>query len=55
MRKNLAGDPYHTDGLRVVLFLSRDPVEVRNIQRLDWEVPPQPPWDVAALETPGSP
>lgn len=48
-RKNLTGDPYHTDGLRVVLVLSEDLVDVESIQRLDWEVPPQPPLDVNAL------
>jgi hypothetical protein len=49
-RKNLTGDPYYTDGLRVVLFLSQDLVDVQDIQRLDWELPPQPPLDVEALE-----
>jgi hypothetical protein len=33
-----------------VLFLSQDLVDVQDIQRLDWELPPQPPLDVEALE-----
>jgi hypothetical protein len=50
-RRNLTGDTYYTDGLRVVLVLSEELVDVRNIQRLDWELPPEPPLDVDALET----
>jgi hypothetical protein len=50
-RKNLTGDHYYTDGLRVVLVLSEELVDVQNIQRLDWELPPEPPLDVDALET----
>lgn len=49
-RHNLTGDPYYTDGLRVVLVLSDDLVDVRHIQRLDWEMPPQPPLNVDALD-----
>jgi hypothetical protein len=50
-RKNLTGDPYYTDGLRAVLVLGDDLVDVRQIQRFDWELPPQPPLDWKALET----
>lgn len=41
-RHNLAGDPYYTDGLRVVLMLSPRPVPVAQIERLRWEQPPRP-------------
>lgn len=36
-RKNLAGDPYITDGLRLVLFLSEEPVMTENVRNLGWE------------------
>jgi hypothetical protein len=49
-RKNLTEDMYYSDGLRVVLLLSPELVDVQNIQRLDWELPPLPPIDVNALE-----
>ena len=34
-RGNLTGDPYFTDGLRVVLFVSADPVDISEIQVLN--------------------
>ncbi len=34
-RGNLTGDPYFTDGLRVVLFLSAQPADISEIQILD--------------------
>jgi hypothetical protein len=34
-RGNLTGDPYFTDGLRVVLFLSDEPVNISEIQVFD--------------------
>lgn len=39
-RHNLTGDPYHTDGLRAVIELSAEPVELRDIQFRKWEIPP---------------
>ena len=39
-RRNLTGDPYFTDGLRVVLFLSPSPVGADEIQMLPWSFPP---------------
>ena len=45
-RTNLTGDPYYTDGLRAVVFLSNGAIPVGDIDRLPWEVPP-PPSDVA--------
>lgn len=38
-RYNYTGDPYITDGMRLVLFLSNNPVAYRDIQWLDWEDP----------------
>jgi hypothetical protein len=40
-RGNLTGDPYFTDGLRVVLIMSADPVPINEVERLEWEFPPQ--------------
>jgi hypothetical protein len=34
-RGNLTGDPYFTDGLRVVLFVSAEPVDISEIKVLD--------------------
>ena len=39
-RYNFTDDPYYTDGLRVVLFLSETPVAYDEINWLDWERPP---------------
>lgn len=36
-RHNLAGDPYFTDGLRLVLFLSQEPVSTERVRNLGWE------------------
>ena len=41
-RTNLTGDPYYTDGLRVVVFLSSQPTSLKDIDRLPWEVPHPP-------------
>ena len=38
-RANLTGDPYFTDGFRVVLFLERGPISMNQIVDLDWEKP----------------
>ncbi len=39
-RHNLTGDPYFTDGLRVVLFFEPRPRTLDEVQYLDWERPP---------------
>jgi hypothetical protein len=39
-RTNLTGDPYYTDGLRAVVFLSNQTIPVGAIGRLPWEAPP---------------
>jgi hypothetical protein len=41
-RSNLTGDPYYTDGLRAVVFLSNDAISLGNVDRLPWQNP-QPP------------
>jgi len=38
-RENLTGDPYFTDGLRVVLFLGEGPISMNQITAIDWEHP----------------
>lgn len=38
-RENLTGDPYFTDGLRVVIFLEPGAVSQHQIRFLDWEFP----------------
>jgi LssY C-terminus len=39
-RPNLTGDPYYTDGLRAVIFLSDKTMPPGDIERLSWETPP---------------
>ena len=38
-RTNLTGDPYYTDGLRAVVFLSNQATPMGAIERLPWENP----------------
>jgi len=38
-RYNLTGDAYFTDGLRAVLWVSSDPVDLEEIEFLQWEIP----------------
>ena len=35
-RKNLTGDPYFTDGFRLVVLLSPDMVDPEDMQILEW-------------------
>jgi hypothetical protein len=35
-RFNLSGDPYFTDGNRLMMFLSRDPVPLEAVRNLNW-------------------
>jgi hypothetical protein len=39
-RGNLTGDPYFTDGYRVVLFVTSIPVDIADIETADWRIPP---------------
>jgi hypothetical protein len=41
-RRNLTGDPYYTDGMRVVVFLSDQRTLLGETKRLPWEAPPTP-------------
>lgn len=36
-RGNLTDDPYVTDGLRLVLFMSEDPVPIEQVDYLEWK------------------
>ena len=36
-RKNLTGDPYFTDGYRVVLWISSKPISFRDVGFVEWE------------------
>lgn len=38
-RRNLTGDPYFSDGLRAVMFISGNPVPANEISLIDWEMP----------------
>ena len=38
-RRNLTGDPYYTDGLRVVFVLTDDPTSIDEIEFFDWKRP----------------
>ena len=38
-RANLTGDPYFTDGLRLVLFISDKPMDVAEVDYIEWEEP----------------
>lgn len=40
-RHNLTGDPYFTDGLRAVLWVSSQPVAFEKVTFLEWESPPE--------------
>ena len=40
-RANLTGDPYFTDGFRLVLWLSDDPVPLTDVEVIDWRIPPE--------------
>jgi hypothetical protein len=40
-RKNLTGDPYFTDGLRVVLWISSKLTTFERVELMNWEIPPE--------------
>jgi hypothetical protein len=58
-RHNAENDPYFTDGLRVVLFLSDDTVPFAQAELLDWQLPtfmrPFPPeeWEIRSARADG--
>jgi len=39
-RGNLTGDPYFTDGFRLVLWVASNPVDIADIEVVSWDVPP---------------
>ena len=39
-RHNYTGDPYFTDGLRAVLWMSEEPISYHHIEQLSWDLPP---------------
>lgn len=39
-RGNLTGDPYFTDGYRLVLWVSSRPVDIADLEVEDWRIPP---------------
>jgi len=39
-RGNLTGDPYFTDGYRLVLWLTSTPVDFMGIEFVPWALPP---------------
>jgi hypothetical protein len=40
-RKNLTGDPYFTDGFRVVLWISSEFKDFEEVELMNWEIPPE--------------
>jgi hypothetical protein len=40
-RKNLLGDPYFTDGYRMVVWLSGRAVSLEDVEFAEWEIPPE--------------
>jgi hypothetical protein len=38
-RGNLTGDPWFTDGYRLVLWVTSEPVPISDLQVLDWRIP----------------
>ncbi|MFC1825651.1 hypothetical protein ACFL9T_23310, partial [Thermodesulfobacteriota bacterium] len=38
-RGNLTGDPYFTDGLRVMMWVSSQPVSLEDVEFVEWEIP----------------
>ncbi len=38
-RGNLTGDPYFTDGLRAVLWVSSNPTDFEEVEFIEWELP----------------
>jgi hypothetical protein len=39
-RINYTGDPYWTDGLRLVMWVSAEPVSYNQVQAVHWETLP---------------
>jgi LssY C-terminus len=41
-RRNYTGDPYYTDGRRLVLIMADQRTDMLDLERLDWEPPSMP-------------
>jgi hypothetical protein len=39
-RRNLTGDPYFSDGYRIVLWVAAEPVSIDEVQVVEWRTPP---------------
>jgi hypothetical protein len=37
--RNLTGDPYYTDGLRLVMWIASEPKDLQDIEYVDWSDP----------------
>ena len=37
--RNLTGDPYYTDGLRLVMWIASEPKDLQDIKYVDWSDP----------------
>jgi hypothetical protein len=35
-RENLTGDPYITDGMRLIVFIAEEPVKAEDVRNLGW-------------------
>jgi len=53
-RHNLTGDPFFTDGLRIVVFFDTRPTTLAEIEMLDWERPANMPESVPLFGRPVS-
>jgi len=40
-RGNFTGDPYFTDGYRLVMWVTSTPVDTNDVEFVDWSVPPE--------------
>ena len=41
-RGNYTGDPYYTDGLRLVIWITPEPITYRHVESVRWEIMPAP-------------
>lgn len=41
-RGNYTGDPYYTDGLRLVMWMTQEPITYQRVEAVRWEVMPDP-------------
>ena len=39
-RGNLTGDPYFTDGMRAVMWIADEPLNMEEVRFIHWEIPP---------------